>query len=123
MVRLLLVNFVMEKTTEIPEEPTTPPEEPQTTTEETTTEQIEHPVERKISREEKNLNSDLGNYWRCTDHDPHYDGSLGRRLRARVTELKLEDELKQELEAYWILEDDERDQDFIKWKDLLKSIK
>ena len=104
-----------EPTTTTPEVPTIPAEEPLPTP-------TEQPAERKTSREEKNLKSDLGNYWRCTDHDPHYDGSLGRQLRARVTELKIEDELKEELEAYWILEDEE-DKDFIGWKKLLESIK
>ena len=105
-----------ETTTTTPETPTAPTEEPIPTP-------TEQPTERKISREEKNLKSDLGSYWRCTDHDPHYDGNLGRQLRARVTELNLEDELKQELEAYWILEDDEKDEDFIEWKKIFKSIK
>ena len=98
-----------------PENPATPAEEPHPTP-------TEQPAERKTSREEKNLESDLCNYWRCTDHDPHYDGSLGRRLRARVTELNIEDEVKDELEDYWILED-EKDQDFIRWKELLERIK
>ena len=104
-----------ETTTTTPENPATSAEEPQPTP-------TDQPAERKISREEKNLESDLGNYWRCTDHDPHYDGSLGRRLRARVTELNIEEEVKEELEDYWILED-ERDQDFINWKKLLESMK
>ena len=98
-----------------PEAPATPAEEPQPTP-------TEQPAERKISREEKNLQSDLGNYWRCTDHDPHYDGSLGRRLRARVTELNKEEE-EEMMEDYWILED-ERDENFVNWKELyLKTSK
>ena len=109
----------VEKPTETPEEPTTPPEEPQTTTEETTMEQIEQPVERKISREEKNLKSDLGNYWRCTDHDPHYDGNLGRRLRARVSELHKDNE--ETMEDYWILENED-DPHFRTWKTLYQQI-
>ena len=68
---------------------------------------------RKLSREEKNLKSDLGSYWRCTDHDPHYDGGMGRRLRARVTELNTQTE--ESMEDYWILEN-EYDKDFTDWK-------
>ena len=75
--------------------------------------QTGQPVGRKLSREEKNLKSELGNYWRCTDHDPHYDGNLGRRLRARVTELNKDNE--ETIEDYWILENEEDDY-FISWK-------
>ena len=83
------------------------------TTEEPTMIQTGQPVGRKLSREEKNLKSELGNYWRCTDHDPHYDGGLGRRLRARVTELNKDNE--ETIEDYWILENEEDDY-FISWK-------
>ena len=107
-----------EETPTAPEEPTTPPEEPQPTPEEPAPEQIEQPTERKISREEKNLKSELGSYWQCTDHDPHYDGHLGRRLRTRVTELNKDNEVP--MEEYWILED-ETNEDFQAWKDLYKK--
>ena len=62
-----------EETTETPEaqteEITTPPEEPIQTTEEPSVILTEQPVGRKLSREEKKLKSELGNYWSCTDHD------------------------------------------------------
>ena len=90
----------------IPETQTHPPDEPSTT-------QPEQSEERKMSREEKSLQSDLGNYWRCTDHDPHYDGNLGRRLRARVTELNKPNE--ETMEDYWVLEDED-DSYFASWK-------
>lgn len=72
--------------------PTTEGTTPEPTTKETTTtpapeNQSAPPQQRKPSREEKNLHSDLGDYWQCTDHDPHWDGQLGRRLRTRVTKL------------------------------------
>ena len=108
-----------EEATITPEETTTPPEEPQPTPEVETPEQPEQPVERKISREEKNLKSELGNYWRCMDHDPHYDGDLGRRLRTRVTELNTDNEVT--MEDYWILEN-EYDDDFKDWKELYQKI-
>ena len=112
----------VEKTTEIPEETTRPPEEPQGTTEEAATEQADPTTERKISREEKNLESDLGKYWRCTDHDPHYDGSLGRRLRTRVSELIQDNkEVEHTMEDYWILENEE-DPYFKAWKTTYQQI-
>ena len=98
-----------EETATPPEEPTSPPDEPG----EPVGTQPEQPEGRKLSREEKNLKSNLGDYWRCTDHDPHYDGGLGRKLRARVTELTPHETM----EEYWILED-ESNTDFIKWKEL-----
>ena len=82
-------------------------------------------MERKTSREEKNLNSELGDYWRCTDHDPHHDGGMGRRLRARVTELSkvnTEEEIEDELQDYWSLED-EKDKNFEAWRELVNKSK
>ena len=100
-----------EKVTIIPETQTNPPDEPSTS-------QPEQHEDRRLSREEKNLQSNLGNYWRCTDHDPHYDGNLGRRLRARVTELnKLNEET---MEDYWILEDED-DAYFMSWKQVYQA--
>ena len=104
---------------ETPAETTTPEpavEEPTgTVTPET---QSPPPQPRKMSREEKNLQSDLGDYWRCTDHDPHYDGQIGRRLRTRVTKLTKNNEVP--MEEYWILED-ETDKSFQEWKSLYKK--
>ena len=91
-------------------------EEPTTTT--NPEPQSPPPNPRKISREEKNLQSDLGDYWRCTDHDPHHDGQLGRRLRTRVTKLTKHNEVP--IEEYWILED-ETDKAFQEWKVLYKK--
>ena len=106
-------------TPEIPAETATPgppTEEPTTTpTPET---QSPPPQQRKLSREEKNLQSDLGDYWRCTDHDPHWDGQLGRRIRTRVTKLTKNNEVP--MEEYWILED-EADEEFQEWKALYKK--
>ena len=82
-------------------------------------------MERKTSREEKNLNSELGDYWRCTDHDPHHDGGMGRRLRARVTELSkvnTDEEIEDELQDYWSLEDD-KDENFKAWRKLVNESK
>ena len=111
-----------EETTETqqaqPEAVTTPPEEPTLQADEPIATQPEQPVERKLSREEKNLKSDLGNYWRCTDHDPHYDGGLGRRLRARVTELNENNE--ETIEDYWILENED-DEYFTSWKKVYQA--
>merc|ERR1712030_227397 len=104
-----------------PETPTTTPENTPPTPEEPQQPPIEAPAERKISREEKNLRSDLGDYWRCTDHDPHYDGEIGRRLRARVTELtkvNSTEELEDELQDYWSLEN-EKDNNFKEWRELV----
>ena len=103
-----------EETATPPEEPTSPPDEPG----EPVGTQPEQPEGRKLSREEKNLKSNLGDYWRCTDHDPHYDGNLGRRLRARVTELNKPNE--ETIEDYWILEDEE-DEYFTSWKKVYQA--
>ena len=114
-------------TQEVPQEKTPGPVTvttlPEPTAEEPTTTtnpepQSTPPNPRKISREEKNLQSDLGNYWRCTDHDPHHDGQLGRRLRTRVTELTKHNEVP--MEEYWILED-ETDKTFQEWKILYRK--
>ena len=104
------------------QEPTAQKTTPKPTTEESTAtpapeEQPSPPPQRKLSREEKNLQSDLGDYWQCTDHDPHWDGQLGRRLRTRVTELNKDNEVP--MEEYWILED-ETDEEFQEWKTLYK---
>ena len=104
-----------------PETPTNAPERIPQVPEDQQQQPTEPPPERKLSREERNLNSDLGDYWRCTDHDPHYDGEIGRRLRARVTELikvNSTEELEDELQDYWSLED-EKDEDFKKWRELV----
>ena len=97
--------------TTTPETQTPPPDEPSAN-------QPEQHEERKLSREEKNLQSDLGSYWRCTDHDPHYDGNLGRRLRARVTELNKPNE--ETMEDYWVLEDED-DAYFMSWKKVYQA--
>ena len=62
--------------------------------------------------------TDLGKYWHCTDHDPHYDGNLGRRLRARVTELNKPNE--ETMEDYWVLEDED-DTYFASWKQIYQA--
>ena len=112
----------VEETTELPEEEATPAEEIQGPIEEIPTEQPAPTMERKISREEKNLESDLGNYWRCTDHDPHYDGALGRRLRIWVNGLKQdEQEAEPKMEDYWMLEDEEEEY-FKAWKTTYQQI-
>ena len=104
---------------EIPMGSTTPePPAEQTTTTTTPRNQSPPPQQRKQSREEKNLKSNLGDYWQCTDHDPHWDGNLGRRLRTRVTELTKNNEVP--IEEYWILED-ETDEEFQEWKALYRK--
>jgi hypothetical protein len=102
----------VEPTTEPPEQEPTPPEEVQETIEETQTEQPAPATERKISRKEKNLKSNLGDYWRCTDHDPHYDVT-GLKQDEQETEPKMED--------YWILEDEEEEY-FKAWKTKYQQI-
>ena len=52
------------------------------------------------------------------DHDQHWDGQLGRRLRTRVTKLNKNNEVP--MEEYWILED-ETDGEFQEWKALYKK--
>ena len=100
-----------EEVTTIPETQTHPPDEPSAI-------QPEQHEEQKLSREEKNLQSNLVSYWRCTDHDPHYDGNLGRRLRARVTELNKPNE--ETMEDYWVLEDED-DAYFTSWKKVYQA--
>ena len=94
-----------------PEHKNHPPDEPKTA-------QPEQSEEKKQSREEKNLQSNLGSYWRCTDHDPHYDGNLGRQLRTRVTELNNHNE--ETMEDYWVLEDED-DTYFASWKKIYQA--
>ena len=77
----------MEKPVETPMDTTIPIKEEPTPNTEAPEEQPAPAKERRPSREETNLKSDLGNYWKCTDHDPHYDGPIARRLRVRATDL------------------------------------
>ena len=103
-----------------PTEDTAPPEEDTTPNTEPQENQPNPEPERKTSREERNLKSDLGNYWKCTDQDPHYDGPIARQLRIRVTGLK-EEETEPTQEDFWTLEDD-KDAYFQKWKQTYTKI-
>ena len=75
-----------------------------------------------MGREERNLKSELGDYWKCTDYDPHFDGPIARRLRVRTTNLKIdEEESGPTQEDFWTLEND-MDPYFTKWKKAYKQI-
>jgi hypothetical protein len=61
----------------------------------------------------------------ATDHDPHYNGGRGRRLKTRVTELSkvnTDEEIEDELQDYWSLEND-KDENFIEWRKLVNESK
>ena len=111
-----------EKPIETPTEAMNPIGQEPTTTPEATEETPAPETERKMGREERNLKSELGDYWKCTDHDPHFDGPIARRLRVRTTNLKIdEEESGPTQEDFWTLEND-MDPYFTKWKKAYKQI-